>query len=482
MNTHICDDECTKGDRLKGMKFACNECEKEVYFDSAAEKFDKVFDLLTIIGIIKTVQGAAKANIEHLKQCELNTIVSVFGNDSPLFFRCGNCMNIQSKYIDKLKNEIEKMKLDMKEKDEMIQQLTDESERPDNFNEHSKWYDENEIESIANNLSEKVTGLITSEFAKITKKTQSSDNVQVIGDTQQKTTDGTNEMGAKGMNPFRSNVPRSKEVSFDAIPHANKESRWEKNVGDVKFSDKLKQTNETQQVNNDVYTIHVSKFPLDTTNDDITQHIMNNTDIIHDEAFKVERLNSKASDYVSFKISTLSKHMYLSIMSIWEPLYKARDFVQLPNIYTPKRKPTTHTANRYNEHADNYKMNRLGDKRAVNKTPNRKRFEAGAYRTARNEANNEKTPTKASREKENKAKQNSKEIDNNNKQANQQFILVPMPQQQMPFLGHQIYKQPMQLPPQLIQQPMQQPLTMMGQQMHQPQMSNQQQMYGYTQS
>lgn len=76
----------------------------------------------------------------------------------------------------------------------------------------------------------------------------------------------------------------------------------------------------------EAHAIHVSKFPLGTQKEDIVEHVMQNTSIVDPEDFLVETLGSAKSDYVSYKISTISTTMYDEIKNIWSPHYVARDF------------------------------------------------------------------------------------------------------------------------------------------------------------
>lgn len=83
---------------------------------------------------------------------------------------------------------------------------------------------------------------------------------------------------------------------------------------------------------------------MNTTNEDIVQHVMSNTTIINDEAFKVEKLSNYKSDYVSFKISTLKKELYMMIKHIWEPHYTARDFIENSMSRTPTKRTPSYKA------------------------------------------------------------------------------------------------------------------------------------------
>lgn len=53
---------------------------------------------------------------------------------------------------------------------------------------------------------------------------------------------------------------------------------------------------------------------------------MSNTNIISNNAFKIEKLGKPEADYNSFKIMTLTNDIYHEIKDIWAPHYDGRDF------------------------------------------------------------------------------------------------------------------------------------------------------------
>lgn len=75
-----------------------------------------------------------------------------------------------------------------------------------------------------------------------------------------------------------------------------------------------------------VYSIFASKFPVDTKPEDLTQIILNGTNIGNPDLFKIELIRSKnwkysKNKYLSFKISTFTKELFDTIMNanIWNP-------------------------------------------------------------------------------------------------------------------------------------------------------------------
>lgn len=65
---------------------------------------------------------------------------------------------------------------------------------------------------------------------------------------------------------------------------------------------------------------------MDTKNEFIENHIIQNTSINHPKDFVVEKLGNERSDFASFKVSALTKEDHEEIKSIWVPHYYARNF------------------------------------------------------------------------------------------------------------------------------------------------------------
>lgn len=86
--------------------------------------------------------------------------------------------------------------------------------------------------------------------------------------------------------------------------------------------------------NKNVYEIYISKFAIETKEEDIGEYIIDKTKINNPEMFKVSKLKSKTNDntknYVSFKIATLREDIYNLIINpkIWEPEFSAREYKQ----------------------------------------------------------------------------------------------------------------------------------------------------------
>lgn len=92
------------------------------------------------------------------------------------------------------------------------------------------------------------------------------------------------------------------------------------------FNEILVQVKNGPTQGENVYAIHVPKFKMNITVDDIMEHIMNNIENADFNAVTVERLDTRNSNFISFKISTVEYDLYLKLMSIWSPHYTARNF------------------------------------------------------------------------------------------------------------------------------------------------------------
>lgn len=135
-------------------------------------------------------------------------------------------------------------------------------------------------------------------------------------------------------NPFR----EGRSVRFNEDILANEMNRneyenTEQNEQNIQFDEQLiptKQTNDNHSESK-LYEIYVSKFACNILAESIEQHITRNTE--HStNTFKIEEIKSnnnsgRAPNYKAFKITTLKRNIYNDIMNIWEPHYKARDFI-----------------------------------------------------------------------------------------------------------------------------------------------------------
>lgn len=109
--------------------------------------------------------------------------------------------------------------------------------------------------------------------------------------------------------------------------NVNTNTNMKSNTKATKSFMKLKNQDRT------VYSIHVSKFPTSFKPEDITNLLINKSNIDNPDYFKVELMISRKrryfkNKYASFKVSTLKKEVRDEILKqdIWCPNYSAREF------------------------------------------------------------------------------------------------------------------------------------------------------------
>lgn len=338
------------------------------------------------------------------------------------------------------------------------------------------------LESDYHNTDEllsKVNTLLTTELQRISAKFTSDmeevkkqcDKILIEGQHGKKNTSD------KPPNPFKKTMQHN--VSFGPDVEATHQQT------SIEFSAKLIPNAQTPVQNAMYYSMHVSKFPRAATIDDLTQHIMNNTNIINPDVFKIEKLGRAKSDYNSFKISTSQLSTYNIIRQIWAPHYVARDFNENRKTHTPN----VNANNGYGTPYRNINRNRFGNgndrsNERVNHTP-RNRWNERVTQTPRNRSNgnrstrgsgkNERDDNDAQADKQKtidrSADLGGKKETNKSISSSQQFILVPVQQQNVQpaptaFLGNHIA--PPQQAMQHMQQPYQYPVHQPTQYMQQP--------------
>lgn len=223
-----------------------------------------------------------------------------------------------------------------------------------------------------------------------------------------------------------------------------------------------------------VFEIHVSKFPVNTSTEDIVNIIMENTTLAVADGFNVELLssqkNAKERNTVSFKVSTLKRQIFDEIIKeeTWAPNYKARKFINVnektdENQRQPKR--LFFKRNNYNSSFETPKGPRRmrannNMRRQIFERNSHKKEEAfNTYRNGQRSRRYDDTPRNEYRYNEPPWKQNrntytpratsyDRYFSNmmpqmQPQQAQTQYIYVPYQQQyQQPFLGQNpIYQQ-----------------------------------------
>lgn len=423
--------------------------------------------------------------------------------------------------IKQLNDNIQEMQQQIDEKNKLIGELTEASDHPNKITDYgiqsTDIGDKNvpsNFEEMSNKLLNSMSAMLKCELEKISSKVANECENMKTYYTSLLNENGNNIKGPKRYNPFSNRTvtfetPQSNEsidndesnqndhrtkFSVNLIPGepntpAQNETseQQQQNQQHTSFSDRLNVPVNSNNRIEEVYAIHVSRFPLNIVVDDIIQHIMNNTEIINPDAFKIERLDKLGSDFISFKISTLKHDVYKMILDIWAPHYTARNFNTSPHKYkrTPKPTPKKFHPERYANETP-----RNESQRHKNVTPHRrehqqyagnvnnsrsnasKRFVGSANMTSfgkrgmKNRNNNfDRMQNDRERVNHDQLRQNQQtqpeqqQQQRGNKQQQQQpqqIVVLPYqtnaaPPLQTAFLGNHIIQQPIQQQPQQIQ-------------------------------
>lgn len=201
---------------------------------------------------------------------------------------------------------------------------------------------------------------------------------------------------------------------------------------------------EIDNVMNDVYSIHVSKFHDETEPDFIVSHIIEHTALSPD-VFKVEKLTTKRRrkiKYASFKIVTLTHAIYRTIIDpdIWSPDYTARRFEKYRN-----RKPQNHSKHyhiqKINKHQ--YRNKYQGRQNNYNNNNNNRHHQNRPF-NRRHDNRNNKSRGKSWSNRDSRPQRQS--IPRNNRFKNEfmpnHFPHLPQQHYQAPFIYQQQYHQP----------------------------------------
>lgn len=150
-------------------------------------------------------------------------------------------------------------------------------------------------------------------------------------------TDNNNEQATKRKKP-NNTIPDARSAQGESLSQniignmANMSSRENFPIRLVRTNN-LKPPPIKTRAKKSIYEVFVTKFDKSVTATDISNHIMENTDIITPELYKVELITSlkrnQEVDYISFKVSTFGENIYNAVMDekLWAPNYVARDFV-----------------------------------------------------------------------------------------------------------------------------------------------------------
>lgn len=470
---HVCSTECEGKDRLSGLHFICHDCSAKVLARCVADDHDTAVLILSALNvIISNDDGTAQVNVTQKTRADFEL---VFGVNSSFRFVCDTCKDEKAnriEQINELQNEVEDLKTRVNEKNNTIHTLTDGNDSPNEI----LFNDDDELPTNIGQLSNifmiKTKQLLAAEldnvsanFSRECKKIKQQ-FMKLSNRFDAMCVENEEEVRPKP-NPFskkKTNDAHQQKGILEAMTN-NETNGHDEHVStgtNIVFSDKLNPDN-IPTANMVGYTMHLSQLPVEATIGDVTDHIMNNTTIINDEAFTVEKIGKPGADYSSFKITTLTAEACAMIKSAWEQKYPIRDFYDsrkkgsFNNEYKNSQKfnakkrfaqRSYSNRNQFNKmyrnetHDDGWREN--ANRRSTNKQRNSRNDNIDRWHTPKrmnqNDRTLQQTPKHSSRNDENVRAQDTTIKSN---QPAQPFYLIPyqqpMTQPVQPlFLGNQL--------------------------------------------
>lgn len=353
MNVHNCKTEKCEGKKFGGLYLRCGSCENPSYIECIAS-IQSVANLLKLLNIAQPLNNNDQAaTIAHAN------LKSILQKGSVFNYTCSDCNSYTNtlevamsklteklnKYTNKNKNlneelntktkqlaeltktnaELHQKIVDLEQKNLSDPEMMDTEQIEMSSEEANKQVTNGELKNQLNALKASVTAKIGIEISKMS---------SIIIDSMM----NADESRQKRKKP-NEKTPVTNFV-FNTPVSTTKGRR-------VTFVD-LKSPEQSVTKQKSVYMIHISKFDSSQKTEQIEQHIMNNTTIINPDSFNIERLENNSYDKsksksVTFKLTTLKKQVYDEIMNktLWEPKYKARDFVPSQHKNnTPQRRAT----------------------------------------------------------------------------------------------------------------------------------------------
>lgn len=344
MSPHKCDLTCGGSEQMNGFYILCHSCLTPSYL-ACMQSNQEIKELIATLEIDK-IQS------DDPRNASLNKFMNtVFAEDSMFTFKCPECcVRNAATELATIKRERNKLKNQIKEL--TIELNTYKSNTNKQF----------QMDIDENDQNAPVTKI---ELQAILNKFESTimDKLQLISKDSEQT---------QASKRKRSNTEQTTYTATPKIAHIDLTST------NNKKRDLLKAPI-TKTENSSVYKIRVSKFSNEMTPENLVQYIMANTNIQMTGLFKVETLNNPSypDENISFKISTFSKEIKDMLMDqkLWEPEYKADEFIQKGKYNT--RKPlSSHKKAPRNNQTHNDTHNRYENaKHQTAGTPARKRIQ-----------------------------------------------------------------------------------------------------------
>lgn len=303
-SNHNCMENNCDGKKNHELNLTCNYCSSSWYFDCIESKSE----IKSLLSLLKCVEDMLPNDVLDID----STINSLFNIDSVFLFVCPTCKSNDSYTAMKVK------------------------------------------------LNSKISTL------KAEKKKISEDNftlTESLNIERENVLQLTSRLDAKSIPSGSTSVISSPVTSIQQIADVDRRLKIVENFVSGFNKNDNTTTNIRDSVNNndvaEIYEIYVSKFPPTTTCDDIVQRIVDKLKL-NRGVFDVTRLlrhkaNIKKLSFVSFKVSTLNKEVFESIIdkNIWSPQYNVSKFV--PKLNPNKKINTKKSAKTSNMKINNVK-------------------------------------------------------------------------------------------------------------------------------
>lgn len=357
MSNHKCGVECVNSKSLFGLSIMCKKCLTATYL-GCIENNKEVKALVKGLAIEKLKKNADTTEI-------WTTLSTLFSEGSMFTFECPECCIEETKKVkesQELEEKLQKENNELKHKLNQILEITGQNTPMET--------DDNETTTITKNQ-------LKTEMQRLEK--QIVDKVNIL-------------LNGENGNPNkrrRQNDTLHSVITITDTPNKKKLTSEKREL--------LKPVKMDVIDDRSTYEIYISKFSQKATTAQISDFIMENTNIKSQSLFKIERLQSmntqKVSMTSSFKVTTLQKDIYETIMdkSLWEPDFEVREF--LPERINKFDKRTNARTPRRNEMRPEMQRDRKRDRSKNRYTSNRVQFSTPKRQNFRNYTQNQATKT-----------------------------------------------------------------------------------------
>lgn len=309
---HCCSTNKCTGKTYFGWSLACRFCHKDIMIDCLRSQDEsRTKTLLHLYGLIKKTSSTDSTKYEIVKdEGNFKMLKGIFDSDSPFGLTCQVCSaKIISTSISTNVHHQQSATTSGNNEADILSTATDDKSKT----------------AATNNSLNKSVNLLDMSFKDFNDSiTDSFRNVvKDLADIQL---------------PSTSKVTLRKHQFLTNKPSKHMEPNSSGNGNAHQIPTKI-------SPKDGVYAIHISKFPKDSTIDDVVSVILDKTDL-HTNSFKVEKMSiskirGKHRDFSSFKVSTWFQEVGEKIIdsNVWSPNYIASPFKHIDvNLRTNKLK------------------------------------------------------------------------------------------------------------------------------------------------